>query len=176
MRTRVSFFLAGKGDGNIRYYELVDEKPYLHYLSEFKSNTPARGMAMMPKRGVDVSGVEIVRLCKLGVKTLEPIGFTVPRKSDLFQDDLFPPAFSGESALTAEQWLGGQDAEQPRISLQGGFAKRERAVDFNPVVQEAKKELSEKELRDEHEKLTKRVAYLEAELVKRDAKIKELSG
>jgi len=169
-------FLAGKGDGNIRYYELVEEKPYLHYLSEFKSNTPARGMAMMPKRGVDVSNCEIVRLCKLGVKTLEPIAFCVPRKSDLFQDDLFPPAFSGEYSLTADQWIAGDDAEQKRVTLEGGFCKKEKAVDFKPVAQEAKKELSEKEVREEHEKLTRRVAYLEAELLKRDAKIKELSG
>jgi WD40 repeat protein len=35
-------FLGGKGDGNIRYYEIVDEAPYIHYLTEFKSNTAAR--------------------------------------------------------------------------------------------------------------------------------------
>ena len=35
---------------------------------------------------------------------------------------------------------------------------------------------TEKELREAYEKLKTRVAYLEAELVKRDAKIKELSA
>jgi coronin-1B/1C/6 len=40
-------FLAGKGDGNIRYYEIVDEAPYIHYLSEFKSATPQRGKFKM---------------------------------------------------------------------------------------------------------------------------------
>jgi len=170
-------FLAGKGDGNIRYYELVDEKPYLHYLSEYKSNTPARGMAMYPKRGVNVSECEIVRLCKVGVKTVEPIAFCVPRKSDLFQDDLFPLAFSGEPTLTADEWLGGAAGEQKRVSLEGGYSKKDKpSVEFKPVQHEAKKELSEKEIREEHEKLLKRVAYLEAELVKRDNKIKELSG
>jgi coronin-1B/1C/6 len=170
-------FLAGKGDGNIRYYELTDDKPYLHYLSEYKSNTPARGMTMLPKRGVNVSDCEIVRLCKLGVKTMEPISFCVPRKSDLFQDDLFPPAFSGEYTLTAEEWLAGGEGEQKKVSLEGGFTKKDKpATEFKPVQQEAKKELSDKELREEYEKLQKRVAYLEAELVKRDAKIKELSG
>lgn len=170
-------FLAGKGDGNIRYYELVDDKPYLHYLSEYKSNTPARGMAMMPKRGVNVSDCEIARMCKLGVKTMEPIAFCVPRKSDLFQDDLFPPAFSGEYTLEADEWFAGGEGEQKRVSLENGFSKKDKPVaDFKPVVREAVKELSDKEVREEHEKLQKRVAYLEAELVKRDAKIKELSG
>merc|ERR1712100_81727 len=31
-------FLAGKGDGNIRYFEMDDEKPYIHYVSDYKSN------------------------------------------------------------------------------------------------------------------------------------------
>jgi len=35
--------------------------------------------------------------------------------------------------------------------------------------------MSEAELRKAHEELTKRVAYLEAELAKKDAHIKELS-
>lgn len=33
-------FLAGKGDGNIRYYEIVDEPPYVHFLSQFISGNP----------------------------------------------------------------------------------------------------------------------------------------
>lgn len=33
-------FLAGKGDGNIRYYEVVDEAPWLHFLNQFISGNP----------------------------------------------------------------------------------------------------------------------------------------
>ena len=29
-------YLAGKGDGNIRYFEFTDEAPFVHYLSEFR--------------------------------------------------------------------------------------------------------------------------------------------
>ncbi len=76
-------FLAGKGDGNIRYYEVVDEAPYIHYLTEFKSSNPQRGMAMLPKRAVNVSDCEIVRMLKLGTKLMEPISFQVPRKVNL---------------------------------------------------------------------------------------------
>lgn len=167
-------FLAGKGDGNIRYYEVVDEAPYIHYISEFKSNVPQRGLCMLPKRAVNVSECEVVRLLKLSNKLNEPISFQVPRKSDIFQNDLFPDTFSGEPALTAEQWLGGQNAEQKTASLEGGFVKKQN-TSFNPdkqVVEEAA--LSEKELKEEVEKLRKRVAYLEAEVIKKDAKIKEL--
>jgi len=36
--------------------------------------------------------------------------------------------------------------------------------------------MTEKEMKEEIDKLSKRVSFLEAELVKRDAKIKELSS
>jgi len=169
-------YLAGKGDGNIRYFEVVDEAPYLHYLSEFKSSTPLRGCCFLPKRALNIADCEIARALKAGVKTVDPISFQVPRKSDIFQDDLFPDAASGEPALTASEWLSGRDAEIKKASLAPGFvAKPKAAVEFNPTKVE-EKQLSEKELREEHEKLTKRVSYLEAELAKRDAKIKELGG
>ena len=43
-------FLAGKGDGNLRYYEIVDDEPWQFYIESYKANTPCRGMAMLPKR------------------------------------------------------------------------------------------------------------------------------
>jgi len=168
-------FLAGKGDGNIRYFEIVDDEPYIHSLSEFKSNNPQRGLCLMPKRSVNVSECEIVRMLKLGVKTLEPISFLVPRKSDIFQDDLYPDAPNGEPSLTQAEWLSGKNGTPKTSSMQGGFVQKERAT---PVFekQEESKPKSEKELATEIDTLTKRVAYLESELVKRDAKIKELGG
>jgi len=168
-------FLAGKGDGNIRYYEIVDEAPYIHYLTEFKSATPQRGMALMPKRGVNVSDCEIVRILKVSTKMMEPISFQVPRKSDLFQADIFPDCFAGEPALTGEQWVAGETAKAKTASLEKGFVKKESAA-FNPTVQQEEKQLSEKELREENEKLKNRVAYLEAEIIKRDAKIKDMES
>jgi len=168
-------FLGGKGDGNIRYYELVDDATQIYYLSEFKSNTPQRGLCMLPKRAVNTADCEIVKMLKVSVKMIEPISFQVPRKSDIFQDDIFPDTFAGEPVLTADEWLSGKDAEPKTMSLAGGFVKK-AAVSFNPEKQEAPKELSEKEVRSEYEKLKQRVAYLEAEIIKRDAKIKELSG
>jgi len=170
-------FLAGKGDGNIRYYEIVDEAPYIHFLSEFKSATPQRGLAFIPKRTVNVSECEVARALKLTTNKMEPVSFRVPRKSDIFQDDLYPDTFSGEPSLTAEEWAGGANAEPKLQSLAPGFVQKERSTsEFKPVTQVVEGPKSEKELREEFEKLKVRVAYLEAELIKRDARIKELSG
>uniref|UniRef100_A0A8B9LBN5 Coronin n=1 Tax=Astyanax mexicanus TaxID=7994 RepID=A0A8B9LBN5_ASTMX len=41
-------YLAGKGDGNIRYYEVTTEKPYLQYLMEFRSPAPQKGLGKWP--------------------------------------------------------------------------------------------------------------------------------
>jgi len=170
-------FLAGKGDGNIRYYEIVDEAPYFHYLTEYKSATPQRGMAFVPKRALNVSECEIARALKLSPNKVEPISFRVPRKSELFADDLFPDTYAGEPSLSAEEWDSGQNAEPKITSLAPGHVVKEKSVqEFAPIVQKVEGPKNEKELREEYEKLKLRVAYLEAEIVKRDAKIKDLEA
>jgi len=170
-------FLAGKGDGNIRYYEVVDEAPYVHFLTEFKSATPQRGMGWTPKTAMDLSSCEIARLLKITATACEPISFTVPRKGDIFQDDLYPPTFSGEPSLKADEWFGGKNADPKLTSLAPGFVPaKAQNTSFQTVAVEEPKKLSDKELRDENEKLKKRVAHLETELAKRDARLKELEN
>lgn len=67
-------------DGNIRFYEMVDEQPFVFYLSEHKSADPQRGLAFMPKRYLNVSECEIARVYKVHTDRVEPISFKVPRK------------------------------------------------------------------------------------------------
>ncbi|XP_064379298.1 coronin-6 isoform X1 [Dromaius novaehollandiae] len=114
-------YLCGKGDSSIRYFEITDEAPYVHYLSTYSSKEPQRGMGFMPKRGLDVSKCEIARFFKLHERKCEPIVMTVPRKSDLFQDDLYPDTPGPEPALEADEWLAGKDAEPILISLRDGY-------------------------------------------------------
>ena len=33
-----------QGDGNIRYFELVDKAPYVYFLSQYTSDKPQRGL------------------------------------------------------------------------------------------------------------------------------------
>lgn len=177
-RDTTVLYLAGKGDGNIRYYEIVDEPPYFHYLAEFKSSAPQKGIAFLPKRALNVNECEISRALKLHGNKVEPISFRVPRKSEDFASDLFPDAFAGEAALTPDRWLGGENSDPIIRSLAPGFVPKEKpTAAFNPVAQQVDAgPQTEKELRDAYEKLKVRVAYLEAEAIKKDAKIKELSG
>jgi len=169
-------YLAGKGDGNIRYYELVDEAPYIYFLSEYKSATPQRGMGWVAKTSVDTSTCEIARLLKLTASAVEPISFNVPRKSDIFQDDLYPPTFSGEPSLSSAEWFSGKTAEPKLVSLSPGYVPvKKQETEFKVLAVESK-QLSQTELNSENEKQKKRIAYLEAELAKRDARIKELEN
>uniref|UniRef100_S4RK84 Coronin 6 n=1 Tax=Petromyzon marinus TaxID=7757 RepID=S4RK84_PETMA len=114
-------YLCGKGDCTIRYFEVTPEPPYVHFLNLFSSKEPQRGMGFMPKRGLDVNKCEIARFYKLHERRCEPIIMTVPRKSDLFQDDLYPDTAAAQAAIEADEWLSGKDGEPVLVSLRAGY-------------------------------------------------------
>ncbi|XP_038588289.1 coronin-2B-like [Micropterus salmoides] len=116
-------YLAGKGDGNIRYYELSTEKPYISFLREYRSLLPQKGLGVMPKRGLDVSACELFRFYRLiAIKDLvEPLSMIVPRKeSGLFQEDLYPMTAGNQAAMTAQEWMLGINRGPVMMSLKPG--------------------------------------------------------
>ncbi|KAF5316705.1 hypothetical protein D9619_006802 [Psilocybe cf. subviscida] len=113
-------FLAGKGDGNIRYYEYDSDS--LHALSEHKSSEPQRGMCFLPRRALSVADCEIARAYKVHGSSIEPIAFIVPRKADSFQSDIFPPAPSIEPSVSAAEFFSGKEPTLKLISLADGAA------------------------------------------------------
>lgn len=112
-------FLVGKGDCNIRFYEIVGETPYCYPVSNdtLVRATPAKGMAMVPKYGLNVMACETSRLLKLTSNSVEPLSYHVPRKSDAFQDDIYPDTASMEPAHTADEWLAGSNLPPKLMSL-----------------------------------------------------------
>jgi coronin-1B/1C/6 len=117
-------YLCGKGDSVIRYYELTTDEDYAYPIGMYQSSDPQRGFGWMPKRGLNVNANEIGRCYKLHQKGLcEVIPFTIPRKSELFQEDLYPDAVGEEAAVNAEDWMGGQDVDPILVSLKDGFSK-----------------------------------------------------
>jgi len=171
-------FLAGKGDGGIRYYEIApEEEPAQRVfpISTYRSNDPTSGCGAVYRRSCNVSVNEIIRLYQVTGTSLRPLSFQVPRKSELFQEDLFPPARGDEPNLALEDWLAGETAPPKLVSLEGGFKSSEKK---EKVLQkkEDEKEVSGGDLKQLVTDLQKRVAYLEAELAKRDATIASLEG
>ncbi|EIM79333.1 microtubule binding protein [Stereum hirsutum FP-91666 SS1] len=111
-------FLAGKGDGNIRYYEYENDN--LYALDEHKSSDPQRGMCFLPRRALSTPDCEIARAYKISGSSIEAIAFVVPRKSDSFQSDIFPPAPSAEPSLTAGEFFSGKPPSVKLVSLESG--------------------------------------------------------
>ena len=73
-------YVAGKGDGNIRYYEWIEDEKVLFPLSEYKSADPLRGLCFLPKRACAINECEVARVYKVQPSFIEPISFKVPRK------------------------------------------------------------------------------------------------
>jgi len=162
-------FLAGKGDGNIRYYELADNEPYIYHISDYKSTDPQRGMCMVPKLGMDTHQCEVVRLLKLENKIVTPISFQVPRRSDLFQSDIYPDTAAPEPALTAEEYFAGETKEPIYVSMKPGenkYAGKANTFTAEKVEKKAPKPTmpkpasSPQELQKQNEELRKRVEEL----------------
>lgn len=115
-------YLCGKGDSAIRYFEYTNEAPYIFYLNTYTTSDPQRGMGWMTKRGLNVTGCEISKFYKLHNSGLcEIISMTVPRKSELFQDDLYPDTAAEEAAISAEEWFAGRDAAPVTLSWREVF-------------------------------------------------------
>merc|ERR1712048_65923 len=58
-------YLCGKGDGNIKIFELVESAPHQHPASNFMTKVSATGICVAPKACVDVLGCETTRVIKL---------------------------------------------------------------------------------------------------------------
>ncbi len=69
---------------------------------------------------------------------IEPISFTVPRRSEVFQSDIYPPAIGSKPAVSAAEWLSGKDGIPAKIDLESvydGYAPVEVPSDYKPPTQ-----------------------------------------
>ncbi|XP_045443725.1 LOW QUALITY PROTEIN: coronin-1C-like [Pipistrellus kuhlii] len=118
----VIYLGCGKGDSSIRYFEITDESRYVaNYLNSVSSKEPQSGVGYMPKRGLDVNTCEIARFFTLQERKCEPTAMTVPRKSDLFQDDLTLRR-RGPEPRWGQEWLEGKKVDPILISLKHGYS------------------------------------------------------
>ncbi|KAK8022317.1 Coronin-like protein crn1 [Apiospora rasikravindrae] len=129
-------YLAGKGDGNIRYFEYENDK--FEFLSEYKSGDPQRGVAFLPKRGVNVSarerGHEGIQDCQRFVHRAHFIHGTATRRNLPVRH--FPPAVGLKPAMSTQEWLSGKEALPPKINFEDiyeGNPVSEVPADFKPA-------------------------------------------
>ncbi|KAM8720160.1 hypothetical protein ACLKA7_006238 [Drosophila subpalustris] len=114
-----TLFVTGKGDSTIYCYEITDEEPYICPLSHHRCSSLHQGLSFLTKNHCDVASVEFSKAYRLTNTTIEPLSFTVPRiKSELFQDDLFPPTrITWSATLSSEDWFGCNDKAAAKVSL-----------------------------------------------------------
>ena len=68
---------------------------------------------------------------------IEPISFIVPRRAEVFQDDIFPPPVGSKPAMSATEWFNGKVALPPKIDLASVYAGeevKEVASDSQPLA------------------------------------------
>ncbi|KAL9652279.1 hypothetical protein ABK040_011939 [Willaertia magna] len=117
-------YLFGKGDSKIRVYEIdSSEAPFVHLMSEYKTQTTITGMSMLPKRKVNTKEFETAKFIKLtNLETVDFVSFYVPRKKDqnsseIFPADIYPNCFSGNPSLNVQEWKDGNICKLDTISL-----------------------------------------------------------
>nr|XP_014101527.1 coronin-7 isoform X5 [Bactrocera oleae]XP_014101535.1 coronin-7 isoform X5 [Bactrocera oleae]XP_014101541.1 coronin-7 isoform X5 [Bactrocera oleae] len=115
-----TLFVTGKGDSTIYCYEITDEEPYICPLSHHRCTSLHQGLSFLTKNHCDVASVEFSKAYRLTNTTIEPLSFTVPRiKSELFQDDLFPPTrVTWKPTMSADEWFACNDRKATKFSLQ----------------------------------------------------------
>jgi len=143
-------FIAGKGDANCRFFEITAEDPFVHWINQYGGQTPQKGFCFMPKRNCTVKKHEIMRGLQMQTASVVPISFTVPRKSEAFQEDLFPDAPAGIPAMSADDWKGGADPRPPVMRSMAPGAQVDAGQSAKPAVvsvKDLKKQLADAEAR-----------------------------
>lgn len=171
-------YLCGKGDGIIRLYEVDEKAPFLHKLNDgFRSTTPGKGYCAIPKRANDIMACETLRIMKLtNTEGIHPLSFTVPRKSDAFQDDIFPPAPAPIPAHTFDEWKKGSSKLPVTMKLdpQSAAAAAARNGNSGAVKKQAFKTVPM--LTKENKSLKSHIVYLEGKLKEANISYEKFEG
>lgn len=159
-------YMAGKGDGDIKYFEMVREAPYCYLLGSFRDNVSQKGFTMMPKISCDVKKCEIARGMRLLGDSVQPVSFIVPRKTELFQADIFPDTYAYQPSASVEEYFSGINkapimrSMNPKNAAAVGAAAAAAAAN----QQEIKAQKSPAELQKELDAAYARIAELEKAL------------
>jgi len=153
-------YLGAKGDTSIKYFEVIDEAPHIFELSSYSSTKPHKGVCMLPKMACNIMQCEVARVLRLCNDSVEVVPFKVPRKSQEFQDDLFPNTRAPIAPMTTEEWVGGKNSDPKMMSARPGEATSAAPRKTMKTVFQLQKECDEKD----------------AKIAELEAKIKQLQA
>jgi len=80
----------------------------------------------LPKRGINTHENEIMRAYKTVNETyIEPISFVVPRRAEVFQNDIYPPTTGLRPSVSSDEYFSGKTGLPPKISLESLYDGQE---------------------------------------------------
>ena len=145
--------------------------------AEHRTSVPCKGMAMVPKRGCNILKCEIARFFKLTSDSIEPLGFIVPRKSEGFQEDIFPDTYAGVPTVEANDWFNGKDGSIKKVSLdpaKNETVAKQAKFNLNPSKKDAASPQKNNTSQQKGGGDDKRTKELEDELAQARDRIKQL--
>jgi len=159
-------YLIGRGDRNIKYYDVNKEENEVKWdatpCSDFVcSGEPLCGFAVLPRKLLDVSNCEVLRMLRLGQREIDPISFFLPRSEkfkDYFQDDVYGLTRSAcEESVSGSDWLNNEEgsveykwedlrpSDMPILSQRRLSIEKEKKIDsFRAEIDKAEKEEKQK--------------------------------
>mmetsp|Transcript_7810 Transcript_7810/g.13778 ORF Transcript_7810/g.13778 Transcript_7810/m.13778 type:complete len:119 (+) Transcript_7810:1-357(+) len=114
---------------------------------------------------------EVVRMLKLTSNSVEPLSFICPRKSDLFQADLYPDCYAGKPAMSASEFFDGKTKKPILMSMDPSkTSKKSSRSSVTPAFKPTK---TSKQLTAELDKLSSYVDKLVSTLEKHNIPVPE---
>ena len=158
-------YLADKGASAIKYFEILDDKPHYLNCAIYRGSSSMKGAAFVPKRNLNIKSNEVARIMKLTINSCESLGFHLPRRSETFQDDLFPDTYAGVPSMSCSEWLGGENRGPMMKALDPAReSEAPRPSEARPMSVKYVAPKSAIELQGELDEAKTRIEYLEEKL------------
>ena len=159
-------FVFGRGEGNMHYYDLNEGN--IRPCNDYLSSEPTTSVVMFEKKCMDYKKCELDRFAKYTGKTIQYLSFYYPKRVPEFEEALYPPTFSGEAALSLNEWVSGTNKEPLKKDIRKIENKWVSEVQsFEKKIEEPKVVINPKssnaELEKKVEELSNRVKELESE-------------
>ena len=159
-------FVFGNDEGNMHYYDLNEGN--IRPCNDYLSSEPTTSVVMFEKKCMDYNKCELDRFAKYTGKTIQYLSFYYPKRVPEFEEALYPPTFSGEAALSLNEWISGTNKEPLKKDIRKIENKWVSEVQsFEKKIEEPKVVINPKssnaELEKKVEELSNRVKELESE-------------
>lgn len=151
-----TILMTSKGSTSVKTFEYSPSDKSLTFCNTSSFKEQCRGFGMVPKRDLDVEGVEVFRMMWIGADIVQPLTFNIPRKTRGFIPEFFPDDYIGAPSMTAKEYMSGSNTP----ALTGSLDPSKRVdVSSNATFVVAK---TRKEIEAELAAALKTIAMLEA--------------